>query len=152
MQAVLCLMPLALCMAPGCGGAVDLMNPTSLSGSLDASDSRFSDGSLSDFYVATARSDGRAQIEMNASSSFDPYLIITARNSDGEYENIIEDDDSGGGQNAKIIFDVKKGKTYYIAALDDDGALLPGPYTIVFSDIFEKVKVNPDSLPRSVRR
>ena len=144
-RTALSLLLLALFAAGGCGGSVDRMNPAQISGTLDENDSRFSDGSLSDFYVATARRDGRAQIEMN-SSSFDPYLIVTAQNSHGEYENIVEDNNSGEGRNAKIIFDVKKGKTYFIAALDNSAALSPGPYTIIFSDILNNARVNPDSV------
>jgi hypothetical protein len=140
----------AVAVISGCGGSVDRINPTRLQGTLDENDARFSDGSLADFYVTTARSNGRAQVDME-SGEFDPYVIVSARNSDDEVENIVEDDDSGDGHNARVTFDVKKGETYFIAALDNSAALAPGRYTIIFSDVLRDARINPDSLasPRS---
>jgi hypothetical protein len=135
----------ALFVGAGCGGSVDLMNPTRLQGTLDEKDARFSDGSAAEFYVATARRNGRAQIEME-SDTFDPYLIVSALNRAGEIENIIEDHNSGDGSNARVIFDVKAGERYFVAAVDDGAAISPGAYTITFSDIFTNARINPDSL------
>jgi hypothetical protein len=144
------LLPLLFVGGTGCGGGVDLTNPTRISGSLDERDSRFSDGSLADFYVASAARSGRAQIEMKP-DRFDAYLIVSARNSAGEIENIIEDSGSSGDRTAKVIFDVRKGQTYFIAAVDNSASLDPGPYSIIFSDILTNVRVNPDSRSTRVR-
>ena len=135
---------------PGCGGGSGILplNQTQIDGVLDQNDSRFSDGSVSDFYIATARRDGHAAIELQ-SSHFDPYLIVSAKNSKGELENIVEDDNSGGGRNARVTFDVKKGEPYFIATLDNSGADSPGPYTVIFSEILGNVHENPASGTRS---
>lgn len=141
---------LTLLSSAGCGGGGGLAfaDPTQFDGVLDQNDSRFSDGSVTDYYIAKARRDGRATIEMR-SSRFDPYLIVSAKDSNGEIENIIEDDDSGGGKNARVTFDVKKGESYFIATLDNSHLDKPGPYTVLFSDILTDVRENPDSTARS---
>ncbi len=140
------LLACALAAGAGCGGGVALSDPTRINGTLEASDARFSDGSLADFYIATAQRTGRAQVDLT-SAAFDAFLIISVLNSDGEVENIVEDDDSGDGRNARVIFDVEKGKRYFIAAVDDGAAAAPGSYSIVFSDILGNARVNPDANP-----
>ena len=141
---------LVLPVLSGCGSGSGVLpyNQTRIDGVLDQNDSRFSDGSVSDFYIATARRDGRAAIEMQ-SSHFDAYLIVSAKDSHGELENIVEDDNSGGGKNARVTFDVKKGEPYFIATLDNSGADSPGPYTVIFSEILGDVHENPASGTRS---
>lgn len=91
---------------------------------LNNTDCRLDDGSYADFYIFEGNQGQQVTIYLS-SSSFDPYLGLA--NTAGTFT--VEDDDSGGGWNARITATLPETGTYVILA----NSLLPsqfGGYTL----------------------
>ncbi|PYS93505.1 MAG: hypothetical protein DMF64_04690 [Acidobacteria bacterium] len=88
-------------------GQVCPPNPTAitsgqtLNGDLSTSDCKLNDGSFFDAYSFTANANQQVSITMT-SSSFDTYLILLAPDGTATGTDIAEDDNGGGGTNARI--------------------------------------------------
>ncbi len=82
-----------------------------VNGMLSSSDCRMPDGSYADFYIFTGTQGQEATIGLS-SSVFDTYLGLA--NMSGTF--VIEDDDSGGGTNSRIIATLPETGQYVIMA------------------------------------
>jgi hypothetical protein len=81
-----------------------------INGALTTTDCTLNDGSRADLYTLTVATSQAIQIDMT-STAFDAYLIVY-----GATGNIVTgDDNSGGGQNARVVRTFAPG-TYYVAA------------------------------------
>ena len=111
-------------------------------------------GSYVNVYSCTARSDGSAQVDLK-SSDFDSFLIVgTCRTARAVVHTIATDDNSGGGRNARVNFNVSQDVRYFVAATNSDGAGHTGSYELDFSDNLKDVNEETDisSRPPSRRR
>ena len=103
-------------------------------------------GSYVDVYSCTARNDGSATVEMK-SSDVDSFLIVGNEDGSGAVRTIAVDDNSDGGRDAKVTFDVSGGARYFVAATNSDGAGRTGSYELDFSDnlkdVFEERNIAP---------
>ena len=100
----------------GCGGGGGGIGGDggSLEGFLSTSDWVLGDGYYADRYVFTASRDGQVQVDMG-SNQVDPYLVVL--DEDGNY---LEDDDAGPGDDARLLFDVIRGRQYEVRATTFD--------------------------------
>lgn len=86
----------------------------SVAGTFDDNDSRLPDQSYFERWTISATAGQRLIITMS-STDFDSYAIVArARGTDVEY--LAQDDDSGGGRNAQIVFEVPATGEYMIIA------------------------------------
>ncbi|MBC8103506.1 MAG: hypothetical protein H7Z41_13085 [Cytophagales bacterium] len=125
---------------------------TTIRGRLQAGDDHFSDGHRVDFYICTARRGGVAQVEMN-SAQLDAVLIVGITMDSGLVKTIAEDDNSGGGRDARVTFPVTSGERYYLAATHAPTggpvAAATGDYALTPSDILQDTRPTSDIVPRS---
>ena len=129
----------------GCGGGGNSGNPqTTIHGSLRSSDPTLQSstyvqgGSYVNVYSCTARNDGSAQVDLK-SSDFDSFLIAGVQDGAGNVHTIATDDNSGGGHNARVNFNVSQDTRYFVAATNSDGAGRTGSYELDFSDNLKDV-------------
>jgi hypothetical protein len=95
-----------------------------LSGMLSAFNDAFNDGTPTTSHEIEAKAGERLDISMST-GAFDAYLLVF----DTDNEKLSEDDDSGGGTNARLSVIAPTDGTYRIVANSyDSGA--SGPYTI----------------------
>lgn len=86
----------------------------SMTGTFDARDSRLPDQSYFERWTLSATAGQRLIITMS-SSDFDSYAIV-ARANGNDVEYLFQDDDSGGGSDAQIVFVVPATGDYMIIA------------------------------------
>lgn len=99
----------------------------SITGTFDAKDSRLPDQSYFERWTLSATEGQRLIITMS-SSDFDSYAIV-ARASGNEVEYLFQDDDSGGGSDAQIVFVVPATGEYMIIA-NSRGPAATGSYSL----------------------
>ena len=137
----------------GCGGGGGGGNSrTTIHGDLRSGDQRLptdlyvQNGSYVDVYSCIAREDGTAQVDLK-SSDFDSFLIVGTDDGAGNVQTITTDDNSGGGRDARVRFNINGGARYFVAATNSDGAGRTGSYELDFSDnlkdINEETNVTP---------
>ena len=110
----------------GCGGGGS-RSGGSLDGFLSSSDWVLSGNFYADRYIFRVTRNGNVTIDMT-SNDFDTYLIVIDENS-----NVLEDDDSGAGENARLTFQAFAGETLEVRAtshFSQDG----GAYRLSWSD------------------
>lgn len=81
-------------------------------GTLAAGDCQLSDQSYADAYVMTVSAVTNVQIDL-VSTAFDAYLFLFEETATDLIE-LAHDDDSGGGNNARIVQTLNPGRTYHI--------------------------------------
>ena len=86
----------------------------SVTGTFDASDSRLPDQSYFERWTLSATAGQRLIITLS-SRDFDTYAIV-ARATGNQVEYLLQDDDSGGGTDAQIVFEVPTTGEYMIIA------------------------------------
>ena len=86
----------------------------SITGTFDASDSRLPDQSYFERWTLSATAGQRLIITLS-SRDFDSYAIV-ARANGTNVEYLLQDDDSGGGSDAQIVFQVPATGEYMIIA------------------------------------
>ena len=99
----------------------------SITGTFDASDSRLPDQSYFERWTLSATAGQRLIITLS-SSDFDSYAIV-ARAAGSNVEYLLQDDDSGGGSDAQIVFQVPASGEYMIIA-NSRGPEARGQYTL----------------------
>ena len=110
-----------------CDTAVEISINQSVSGQLSLADCRLEDASFADFYTFNGTQGQEVTITMN-STAFDTYLGLA--NENGTF--LLEDDNSGGGTDSRIITTLPETGLYVILA----NSLLPnqtGDYKISLS-------------------
>jgi hypothetical protein len=95
----------------GCATVPSIALGASVSGTLASTDCSLEDGSFVDYYELRLTSARTVAIQMT-SSAFDAYLLLFDRASG---DVVAEDDDTGGGFNARIQMNLAAG-TYIIGA------------------------------------
>lgn len=110
---------------PGCLPLDDLRTGTT-QGSLFINSCQYSDDTFADVYRVQAVNAGTLDVEMD-SDSVDSYLILM----DGDGNVIAFDDDSGGGNNARITLPVDVGTYYLVAKPFTSQGYVVGPYVLV---------------------
>jgi len=108
---------------PGEVAAIDAGK--TLIGRLEPGDSTIGDSTYADVFLFTPRTSGQAVIDLR-SADFDAYLIL--QDADGHV--LVTDDDSGGGSDARITYDVTAGRRYRILANSYGGARDTGLYRL----------------------
>jgi hypothetical protein len=101
-----------------------------LRGNLAAGDEQGSIGNYIDRYKCIARTSGSASVDMT-SSQVNAYLAVFRKNPDGTFDLVSQDDNSGGGTNARATFIAVTGTEYHVAATA--GAYQTGSYALTFS-------------------
>lgn len=101
-------------------GSTVLRPGLTVSGSLDANDPPFDDGSFYDEWTYTGQGGERVTLTMT-SEDLDPFLLAYRGNSVTGGEFLAEDDDSGGGLNAQITITLPASGTYTFAANTYEG-------------------------------
>jgi len=86
----------------------------SITGTFDASDSRLPDQSYFERWTLSATAGQRLIITLS-SRDFDSYAIV-ARATGTDVQYLLQDDDSGGGSDAQIVFEVPATGEYMIIA------------------------------------
>jgi hypothetical protein len=110
---------------PECQPISDLRTGTT-QGTLYITSCQYSDDTFADVYRVEAMNSGTLDIEMD-SASFDSYLILTDSNG-----NVIDfDDDSGGGNNARLTTPVDVGTYYLVAKPFVEQGYVVGPYVLI---------------------
>lgn len=142
------LLALCLLLSGGCGGGGggNGANSNTVRGALESSDQSFSSGGYVDFYVTTAASDGTATVEMD-SDTVDSLLLVGIEDSSGNIQTITSDDNSAGGRNAKVTFQVTRGSVYHLAATTATADAASGSYALVYSK--ELGMLNQDTVTRA---
>lgn len=148
---------LAAVMLAGCGGGgtttpnPDNEGPFTFDGTIDNND--FFDGSGDndrhyDIFQVDATRSGTAEIAMS-SNDLDSQLYVYKRDSNGNYGNVVaEDDDSGDGADAIVRFDVKRGEIFRVITTSSRASEF-GRYQVFFSREFGRpltVPNNPGNL------
>jgi hypothetical protein len=94
---------------------------------LETSDPKLDDNSYYDRYTYNGRRGEQITVTLE-SSSFDAFLLLFIQGASGA-QKLTDDDDSGGGTNAQITFELPEDGTYLVLANSyGEGAL--GAYTI----------------------
>ena len=83
-----------------------------LQGVLDANDALDLDNTYFEAWQVTFQYDSRVDIRLD-SREIDPYLVLIRIDSTQQFIDVLEDDDSGPGQNARITTDIQAG-TYWV--------------------------------------
>lgn len=137
----------------GCGGGGDSGNSrTTIRGDLRSGDQTLpnsayvQDGSYVDVYSCTARDDGSAQVDLK-SSDFDSFLIVGTEDDAGGINTITTDDNSGGGRDARVRFNINRDARYFVAATNSDGAGRTGSYELDFSDNLKDIREETNVTP-----
>ena len=84
-----------------------------------------------DIFLTEPARDGRAQIDME-SRDLDSEIFVYRRASNGDYDLIADDDNGGGGYDARVTFDVYRGEVYRIVATSSRAGEF-GYYRLFFS-------------------
>lgn len=126
----------AALMLAGCGGgsSSDPGNngPFTVDGTIESSDFFDSqDDRYYDIFVTEVARNGTAEVDMT-SNDVDSQLFIYRRDSNGDYNLVAQDDDSGNGPDALVRFDVKRGEIYRVITTSSR-AQETGNYRVVFS-------------------
>ena len=107
-------------------------------GALTSDDFQADDGRYLDGYIIDAGTNGTVTVEM-LSQSMDSFLIVLRMQPDGESVDrdfALADDDSGSGNNARIVFDKEAGRRYIIVATSRY-PMETGSYELRFGDVDE---------------
>ncbi|HYJ80509.1 MAG TPA: Ig-like domain-containing protein [Longimicrobiaceae bacterium] len=108
-------------------GVTLMLATASQAGALAEGDCTFSDLSRVDFYEFRLREARTVTITLT-STQFDAYLVLAARTGIAVFG---EDDDSGGGSNARIVLVLQPGR--YLIAANSFGPGEAGAYTLAVS-------------------
>jgi hypothetical protein len=111
-----------------CGSKGILSPGGSISGTLTFTSCQFSDATFADVYAITLDADGTIDLRLN-SSDFDAYLVLQ----DAKGNLLAQDDDSGGGTNARIQQKLAAG-TYYVYAKPFANYYSLGSYALSLSE------------------
>lgn len=106
---------------------VNLAANTPVTGTIADTDEEADDGSYFDLYRITVRTGERVTITMR-SSAVDSYVVL-GQMTNGEWNQIAYDDDTGGGKNARLEHTFDAAGEYLIRA-NTVGANSTGAYTI----------------------
>lgn len=117
------------------GGAIRVGE--TVSGELVVASPTLADSTRFDAWTFSGRRGDRVQITMR-SSAFDPYLILS-RNVGGTYESVRQDDDGGGGTDARISLELPADGDYVIVA-NAVGKQAIGAYTLQLESV-QRVQV-----------
>lgn len=98
----------------GAPGAAELRLGQTVTGRLDTADSTMPDGTHYDIWTYDGQAGERISVTMR-SSQFDPYLIL-AMERGGELTALHQNDDGGGGTDARLTFELPETATYLIYA------------------------------------
>lgn len=109
---------------PFCGARGTLSPGSSVSGTITYTGCQYTDQTFADIYQVTVPADSTLDLRLN-SGDFDAYLVLV----DAKGNVVAEDDNSGGGTNARITTPVAAG-TYYVAAKPSGDYLSNGAYTL----------------------
>jgi Bacterial pre-peptidase C-terminal domain len=112
---------------PFCGSKGTLAPGGSIAGILTFTACQFSDATFADVYAITLDADGSIDLRLN-SSDFDAYLVLQ----DAKGNLLAQDDDGGGGTNARIQQKLPAG-TYYVYAKPFANYYSLGGYTLTLS-------------------
>jgi hypothetical protein len=112
---------------PFCGSKGTLAAGGSIAGILTFTACQFSDATFADVYAITLDADGSIDLRLN-SSDFDAYLVLQ----DAKGNLLAQDDDGGGGTNARIQQKLPAG-TYYVYAKPFANYYSLGGYTLTLS-------------------
>ena len=126
----------AALMLAGCGGGAsprpDNNGPFTVDATIKSSDFYDSnDDRYYDIFLTEVARSGRAEVSMS-SYDLDSQLYIYRRDSNGDYNLIADDDDSGDGPDAVVDFDVRRGEVYRVVATSSRTREV-GDYRIFFS-------------------
>lgn len=142
----------ALASLAGCGGGggtkpnPDTAGPAIVDNALTRDDFRDTeDDRYYDIFICDVTRSGSAAVEMG-SDEVDAALLIYRKNSKGEFDLIAENDDiSDQNINARVEFDVSRGKSYRIVATSANSNER-GDYSLFFSQILGRpARVLPDA-------
>jgi hypothetical protein len=102
-------------------------------GAMESNDCPLGDGTFLDGWRVTVAADTDVQIDL-VSTDFDAYLFLLEEQPDSLVE-VGQDDDSGGGTNARLHVTLEAGKIYHVLAnaLDPQDPL--GEYTLTLTDV-----------------
>jgi hypothetical protein len=109
---------------PFCGSLGPLALGASISGNLTITSCQYIDNTFADMYQVTLDGGTTIDLRMN-SSDFDAYLVVL----DAKGNLIAQDDDSGGGTNARVIQQLGAG-TYFVLAKQFANYYPSGKYTL----------------------
>ena len=112
---------------PFCGSKGTLAPGAGISGTLTFTACQFSDATFADVYAITLDVDGMIDLRLS-SAAFDAYLVLQ----DAKGNLLAQDDDSGGGTNARIQQKLPAG-TYYVSAKPFANYYSLGAYTLTLS-------------------
>jgi len=104
----------------GCGGGTspnpDTSEPVTIANAITGGDFRDErNHRFYDIYVIDPTDSGDVSIEMR-SADLDSLLLLFRKDSNGEFDLVAEDDDSGGGLDAALDFRVERGESYRVVA------------------------------------
>jgi hypothetical protein len=109
---------------PFCAPIGQLTTGAAINATLGFTGCQYVDGTFADVYEIDLASDGTIDIQLN-SANFDAYLVLL----DSQGNVVGEDDDSGGGTNARLTQAVSAG-TYYVVAKPLSGYYNVGGYSL----------------------
>ena len=125
-------------MLAGCGGGSSPNpgnnGPFTFDGTIDTNDFFDSkDNRNYDIYQTDVTRNGTAEVDLD-SNDFDAQIFVYRRNSNGDYGNVIaqNDDFNSSTSNARVTFDVKRGEIYRVIATSSRKQEF-GDYRIFFS-------------------
>ncbi len=115
-----CLALMPLLALAGCGGGTspnpDTSEPVTISNAISNGDFRDDrNNRYYDIYVVDPTRSADVSVEMR-SDDIDSLLLLYRKDSDGEFDLVAEDDDSGGELDAALDFRVERGESYRIVA------------------------------------
>ena len=120
----------------GCGGGAspkpNNFGPFTIDGRITSGDFYDqNDDRYYDIFITEPARNGTAEVEMD-SGDVDSEVFIYRRLSNGDYDLIASDDDSGGNFNALVRFEVRTGEVYRVVATSSRRGEL-GFYRLFFS-------------------
>lgn len=126
----------AALMLAGCGGGSSSNSnkggPFTVDGTIERTDFFDStDNRYYDIFITEVASSGSAEVDMS-SNDLDSQVFIYRRDSNGNYNLVAQDDDSGDGPDALVRFDVRRGEVYRVVTTSSRAQEF-GNYRVFFS-------------------
>lgn len=112
--------------------AVPIVSGPAVNGTLAATDCAFGDDTFLDVFTFTLTASTSVDVVLR-STAFDAYLFIYSLDANGELVKVAEDDNSGGGTDARLTGTLTAG-THFILANSRTAAF--GAYTLQFTSPF----------------
>jgi hypothetical protein len=109
---------------PFCGALASLPLGSGVTANLGTTSCQYVDGTFADIYPVTLAGDTSVDLRLN-SNDFDAYLVLL----DAKGNLLVQDDDSGGGTNSRIVQQLSAG-TYYVVAKPFANYYNIGSYTL----------------------